>query len=330
VDIREIDPHDEALVRRHWEIGREAEAERPYDFYIPWELARRTYAEGRDDVEMVLLGAFDGDEMWGAARVDVNRYDNLDLASATYYTHPDRRREGIGRALAAASYDVARSRGCTQLLTEAYAPLDTSSAGLLFGEAMGFTPAIVDGMKVVDLVETEPSWAALEEETAPRHAGYRLVGWRDGVPDELVEGYCRLNGMFFEQAPMGELDMEPEKWDEARVRKREAHNARTGRHDAAAGAVATDGALVGFTEVFTSDHAPWRGIQSGTLVDPDHRGHALGLAIKLHNHRQLREHFPQCRVLLTGNADVNAAMNTVNDALGYREVERCVEMKRPL
>jgi GNAT superfamily N-acetyltransferase len=330
VDIREIDPHDETLVRRHWEIGREAEAERPYDFYVPWELARRTYAEGRDDIEMVLLGAFDAGEMWGAARVDVNRYDNLDLGSATYYTHPDRRRRGIGRALAAASYDVARARGCTQLVTEAYAPLDAPSAGLLFGEAMGFTPAIFDGMKVVDLVETEPSWAALEEAVAPRHAGYHLVAWRDGVPDELVEGYCRLNEMFFEQAPMGELDMEPEKWDEARVRKREAHNARLGRHDAAAGAIAPDGALVGFTEVFTSDHAPWRGIQSGTLVDPDHRGHALGLAIKLLNHRQLRDHFPQCRVLLTGNADVNAAMNSVNDALGYREVERCVEMQRPL
>ena len=315
MDIREIDPHDEALVRRHWEIGHAAEADRPYDFYVPFELARRTYAEGRDDIEIVLLGAFDGDEMWAAARVDVNRYDNLELGSATYYTHPDRRRQGLGRALAEASYDVARARGCTQLLTEAYTPLDDSSAGVLFGEAMGFKRAIVDGMKVVDLVETEQSWAALEEATAPRHTGYRLVAWRDGVPDDLVADYCRLNEMFFEQAPMGELDMEPEKWDEERVRMREAF---------------ADGTLVAFTEVFTNDSAPWRGIQSGTLVDPDHRGHGLGLAIKLVNHRQLREHVPQCRVLLTGNADVNAAMNAVNDTLGYREVERCVEMQRDL
>ena len=28
MDIREIDPHDEALVRRHWEIGHAAEAEK--------------------------------------------------------------------------------------------------------------------------------------------------------------------------------------------------------------------------------------------------------------------------------------------------------------
>jgi GNAT superfamily N-acetyltransferase len=330
VDIRVIDQRDEPSVRRHWEIGRAAEAERPYDFYVPWDLAWATYTEGRDDVEMVLLGAYDADGMWGAARVDLNRYDNTHLGSATYYTHPDRRRRGIGRALAEASYDVARSRGCSQLVTEAYAPSDATSPGLLFGEAMGFAPAIVDGMKVVDLVDTEHLWAALEEKVRPRHADYRILGWGDRVPDEILEGYCRLNEMFFEQAPMGELDMEPEKWDEDRVRKREARNARTGRHDLSAGAVAPDGRLVAFTEVLTSDSAPTRGIQSGTLVDPDHRGHALGLAIKLRNHRQIREQRPGLRVLLTGNADVNAAMNAVNDVLGYQEVERCIEMQRDL
>ena len=65
-------------------------------------------------------------------------------------------------------------------------------------------------------------------------------------------------------------------------------------------------------------------------MHPDHRGHALGVAIKVANHQQLREHFPRCRRLITGNADVNVAMNAVNDALGYEEVERCLEMQREL
>ena len=86
--------------------------------------------------------------------------------------------------------------------------------------------------------------------------------------------------------------------------------------------------MAGFTEIVHSDSAPWRGFQSGTLVSPEHRGHNIGLGIKIANHRQMREHFPECKVLLTGNADVNAPMNVVNDALGYREVERCVEMQR--
>jgi GNAT superfamily N-acetyltransferase len=122
--------------------------------------------------------------------------------------------------------------------------------------------------------------------------------------------------------------MEPERWDPARVRSRERRNANIGRHDVAAAAVTDDGTLVALTEVAVSDHAPSRGFQSGTLVDPEHRGHRLGVAIKVANHRQLRRRFPRCRVLMTGNADVNAPMNAVNRVLGYREVERCVEMQR--
>jgi GNAT superfamily N-acetyltransferase len=193
---------------------------------------------------------------------------------------------------------------------------------------MGFEEALVDGMKVVDLVETAPLWDGLAAQVAPRHVGYTVVTWQDPVPDELVEDYCRLNEMFFEQAPMGGLEVEPERWDESRVRKREEGNLRQGRRDLAAGALAADGTLVGVTEAVLNDAAPERGFQSGTLVDPAHRGHGLGLAIKVANHRRLREQFPQCRLLMTGNADVNAPMNAVNVALGYREVERCVEMQR--
>lgn len=331
MEIREIARHDQALVRRHWEIGRAAEADRPYDFHVTWDVAWATIADGRHDLVMILLGAFDDDgTMWGAAQVHVNLLDNVQVASADYYVHPERQRRGLGRALAEASYDVARKRDCTQLLTEAYAPVDGTSPGLLFARAMGFRVALVDGMKVVDLVETEPTWAALEERTASRAAAYRVVTWRDRVPDELLDGVCRLNEMFYDEAPMGELEMEPEKWDEARVRAREERNARAGRRDVSAGAVDSDGTLVAFTEVTVSASAPGRGIQSGTIVDPAHRGHALGLSVKLANHRQLRAAFPRCRVLLTGNADVNAPMNAVNDALGYREVERCVELKRDL
>ncbi len=331
MEIREIDPRDETLVRRHWEIGKAAEAaSRPFDFYVPWESARVTYAEGREDLEMVLLGAFDADEMWGAARVDLPVLDNLHSASAVYYVHPERQGRGLGRALAGASYDVARQRGRRVITTEAFAPVGGSSAGLMFGKAMGFTAALEDNMKVVDLFETEPRWAGLAENAATRHQGYRIVTWWGRLPEEYLAGYCRLNAMFFDEAPTGELEVEPERWDADRVRHREERNARQGRHDVSAGALAPDGTLVGLTEIAVNEQARGRGFQSGTLVDPAHRGHALGIAIKVANHRQLRERLPECRVLLTGNADVNAPMNAVNEALGYREVERCVELQRDL
>jgi GNAT superfamily N-acetyltransferase len=331
VEIREIDQHDEALVHRHWEIGQAAEAaSRPYDFYVPWETAWLTYQVGRDDVEFVLLGAFDGDRMVGAGRTDVSLLDNLHSAFSEAYVDPEHVRRGVGRALDAASVEVARGRGRRLMMTEAYAPPEADSPGVLFAKAMGYVPGIEDGMKVVDLIETEPTWDALEARAATRLGDYRIVTWQDRVPEEYVDDFCALNEAFFEEAPLGDMEIEPEKWDRRRVEERRLRNERSGRHELAAGAVSPGGRLVGLTEVMVNQRATWRGLQSGTLVAPDHRGHHLGLAIKLANHRQARRVFPDLRLLLTGNADVNAAMNVVNDALGYREVERCVEMQKDI
>ena len=57
---------------------------------------------------------------------------------------------------------------------------------------------------------------------------------------------------------------------------------------------------------------------------------ALHLLMKPRNHRRLRAGHPECTVLMTGNAGVNAAMNAVNGRLGYRDVERCVELQKEL
>jgi GNAT superfamily N-acetyltransferase len=278
----------------------------------------------------VLLAAFVDDTMWGAALVQHPLHDNLHSATSTYYVHPERQRQGIGRALAETSYDVARRRGRRVMVTEAYAPVEETSASLMFAEAMGFTEALVDGMKVVDLPGTEHLWDGLAARTAAKHPDYRIVTWQDRVPQEYVADYCTLNEMFFDEAPMGELEVEAERWDAERLHHRETRNENAGRHIVAAGAVAPDDTLVGVTEIVVSRYTPSNGFQSGTLVAPAHRGHALGLAMKVVNQRRLRELFPQCLMLMTGNADVNAAMNAVNEALGYREVERCIEMQRAI
>ena len=47
-------------------------------------------------------------------------------------------------------------------------------------------------------------------------------------------------------------------------------------------------------------------------------------------HRRMLELFPECAYVETGNAGVNAAMNAVNERLGYRVVERCFDVQRRL
>src|SRR3712207_7186814 len=67
----------------------------------------------------------------------------------------------------------------------------------------------------------------------------------------------------------------------------------------------SSGKVVGYTEIRVPSHHPGRAYQWGTLVDPAHRGHRLGIALKAANHRS-EEHTSElqsrqylvCRLLL--------------------------------
>jgi len=254
----------------------------------------------------------------------------LHLAYAAVFVDPPATRRGVGSALLSEVERRVRAAGRDTVVVEVYAPADGASRNLEFAAAHGYTPALEEGMKALDLAATEDRWAALEEEAAGDHAAYRLVPWRARVPDELLDGYCRLQEAFLDEMPTGELEVEPEKWDADRVREREERLTRGGLTELAVLALDADGQAVGLTELARSRHVPWRAMQSGTLVLPEARGHRLGMALKLANLRALREAFPEVAHVFTGNAGDNAPMNAVNDRLGFELVERSIEVQKRL
>ena len=56
---------------------------------------------------------------------------------------------------------------------------------------------------------------------------------------------------------------------------------------------------------------------AGTIVRPDHRGHRLGLAVKCALTRAIQEHFPEAEYVRTQNAETNAPMVAINEAMGF-------------
>ena len=67
-----------------------------------------------------------------------------------------------------------------------------------------------------------------------------------------------------------------------------------------------------------------------TVVQPEHRGHRLGLAVKLANLDALARQAPGVRLIVTGNAAVNGPMIAVNDMMGFEVAgEGLFWQKRP-
>jgi GNAT superfamily N-acetyltransferase len=328
-DVREIDPCNEQLLRKAWELGKIVdELGRPWSFYWAWETARAQLTQDDPHFERVLFGAYDGAELAGTAELELPRLDNLHIANVQVGVLPDRRRRRVGASLHETAIGFATGRGRSLLITEVHTPVYGPPApGVRFAEALGYTTAQFNEQKLVDLFATEATWAVLADEVAPHHAGYRFVSWTNALPDELMDDYCALLGSFNEEAPIGDLHVEREAWDAKRVRDQEALRRKSGRVRVGTAAVAPDGSVAGFTEIAIRDASPHRGFQSATLVLRAHRGHRLGLAMKLVNQARVREQFPLCQRLLTGNAGVNLHMNVVNDRLGYQIVENMIEMQ---
>jgi hypothetical protein len=70
--------------------------------------------------------------------------------------------------------------------------------------------------------------------------------------------------------------------------------------------------------------------QWGTLVHREHRGHRLGMAVKVENLRRLQADHPERRRVVTGNDDTNSWMVSINEDLGFRIVELCPAYQRHL
>jgi len=71
-------------------------------------------------------------------------------------------------------------------------------------------------------------------------------------------------------------------------------------------------------------------VQDDTLVMPEHRGHGVGWALKVAVLRILAAEHPERRLLHTWNAVENTFMQRINRKLGFRPVERELEMQRPV
>jgi GNAT superfamily N-acetyltransferase/RimJ/RimL family protein N-acetyltransferase len=240
--------------------------------------------------------------------------ENVTLGTVALAVPPSRRRRGIGTALLA--HCAGQARGAGRTTVQGSAGLD--SPGEAFARAAGAAGGLTDVRRVLHPADLTPErLARLRAEAEARAAGYTLVTWTGPAPDEYVDQVAPLYEVLAD-APRDEGVAAP-RVDAGRVRAIEASSAGpefrvytvAARHDAS-------GTLAALTLVIVPAQVPGQALQALTAVGRPHRGHRLGLLVKVAVHEWLARAEPGLRAVFTWNAQANEHMIAINEQLGYR------------
>ena len=329
IAISWLDPADEATAHEAMALQSAAQAVDLPDFppvcpeffignlRVPWPGQRTEFWLARVDGELVAL-----------AELGLPILDNLENSDLSLTVHPEHRRRGVGRALFDHGVSVAQGDGRKRMLSSVPEALpgrpDHGQAGRAFAESVGAKSALIEVRRRLDVTALdEAALDTLLRDGYAKAAGYTIVRWIGPVSDDDVDDIGYLDGRLLTDAPMGDVQWEPEQMDRARIRAGdEAREARGLRLYHTAARDEASGHLVAWTTIAFDATTPWHAWQFITIVEPKHRGHRLGAIVKVENLRHVLAHEPALTTVDTWNASVNDHMISINEAMGFRPAEQ--------
>ncbi|MFF2843508.1 GNAT family N-acetyltransferase [Paenarthrobacter sp. NPDC057981] len=294
--------------------------------------------QGNDYEErQVLLARLDG-AVVGSGTLTLPLSENTTTAGVDVLVDAGFRRRGFGSRILAVVEEQAVRRGRASFDAYCGEPLAPVEAGVELLQAKsgsGGVPlaaastsfALRHGYSL-EQVETNSTLAFpvpetllrdLEADALRSSEGYSVVAWQERGPDHLVESFARLKSLMSTEVPIAGLGWEGEEWDVARVRQEESTWRASGVDTAVCVARRDDtGELAAYTVLTHREEAPSVIYQEDTLVAPGHRGHRLGMLVKVENLRRAKELWPDATSVMTWNAVENQHMLAINIALGFK------------
>jgi GNAT superfamily N-acetyltransferase len=274
-----------------------------------------------------LLLAHDGDTLVGFAEINLPYWDNTHMGFVDLQTHPDHRGLGYGDAILEESLGVLRGANRTLLMSDAW----SDSHRAKFWERHGMELGMVAVQRRLFTAELDwPKLGALLSQSETASADYEIIEVPLPVPESNLPQMIELQ-LAMNDAPLDDLDLEDDVWNDERFKGVEtASIARGKRVHRLVARRRSDGVFGGFTVVDIESDRPWICHQEDTGVIRGHRGHRLGLRLKIEMLKRLRELEPQITYIDTWNAESNQHMIAVNELLGCVVVGRGLEYQKPL
>jgi len=168
----------------------------------------------------------------------------------------------------------------------------------------------------------EVDWAMVRrwiEDGEARSPQTKLEVYDGPIPDDMLEHYAPtigglLNTIPWEDLDHGEIVITPEQMREwyrrMAIMDLDQHTVLTRE---------PDGSISGITDVSFTPHLPTLIEQMFTGVRPEARGRGLGKWIKAAMLEKIRAEHAQAEWMITGNAESNGPMLSINHRLGFKE-----------
>jgi len=319
LEIRPLDPREDADMDAFQEVYAAAELAEDPDaaLYSRADGVSLLLSSGTGGELWEAYGAFAGGRMLGEVIVTAPLRDNLHVARVFIWVDPTHQRQGVGTRLSSYADDRVRSLGRSTCHAQARIGIDRANGNRAFAESVGYLLANTEIERRFSLPADLALLDRLAAEAAPHHTAYTLRTVVGPVPTDLAASYVALKNLLGVEAPSGDLDVEAGRETAAELAVQDRYLTEAGRTRVASYALDASGDVVAYSVAAVSNQHHDHVDQWGTLVDPAHRGHRLGMAVKCAGLRAVSEGFPDKRFVETTNAETNAHMVAINEALGF-------------
>jgi GNAT superfamily N-acetyltransferase len=147
---------------------------------------------------------------------------------------------------------------------------------------------------------------------------YHLAYWTGGTPDEWLGHVARLRSRLATDAPQAGLEPDLSPWTPERVRATDELAASSPVRSLTALAVhSPSGTAAGYTRLEAPRQVGRPVSQGDTIVLQEHRGHRLGMTLKVANLLRLEEVLPGHPSVVNYTAEENRHMLALNESLGF-------------